>query len=118
MPKSPAARAGLRKGDTLLAVDGQRVRGHVDTRSGGAAGAAAAARCSLVMRRKGGHEHVVKVTRGVVAQNAVLVNDVAKGAVRVIRIVRFSHGVAAPGAPRRARRARSSCSTCAAIPAA
>ena len=47
------------------------------------------------MRRKGGHEHVVKVTRGVVAQQAVLVNDVAKGAVRVIRIVRFSHGVAA-----------------------
>src|SRR5215213_11640305 len=30
VPKSPAARAGLRKGDMLLAVDGKRVRGHLD----------------------------------------------------------------------------------------
>jgi carboxyl-terminal processing protease len=57
---------------------------------------------NLVMRRKGGHAHAVRVTRGVVARPAVLVNDVSKGAVRVIRILRFSHGVAA--AVRRAAR--------------
>ena len=93
IPKSPAATAGLRKGDALLAVDGLKVRGHMDT-------ALAALQkphrgpLELVMRRTGGHAHVVRVTRGVVTQRAVLVNDVAKGAVRVIRIVRFSHGVA------------------------
>jgi carboxyl-terminal processing protease len=101
IPKSPAALAGLRKGDALLAVDGLRVRGHVDT-----ALAALQARhrgpLKLMMRRKGGHAHVVRVRRGVVTQHAVLVNDVSQGAVRVIRIVRFSHGVAA--AVRRAAR--------------
>lgn len=94
VPKSPAERAGLRKGDTLLAVDGKRVRGHLGT----ALAALQAPRrgpLSLIMRRKGGYEHLVKVTRGVIEQKAVLVNDVSKGAVRVIRIVRFSRGVAA-----------------------
>jgi carboxyl-terminal processing protease len=101
VPRSPAARAGLRKGDALLAVDGLRVRGHMDT-----ALAALQARhrgpLKLMMRRKGGHAHVVRVSRGVVTQRAVLVNDISKGAVRVIRIMRFSHGVA--GAVRRAAR--------------
>jgi carboxyl-terminal processing protease len=101
VPKSPAARAGLRKGDTLLAVDGQRVRGHLDTALAALQSPRRGA-LSLVMSRLGGHEHSVNITRAVVAQKSVLVNDVSKGTVRVIRIVRFSHGVA--GQVRRAAR--------------
>ena len=101
VPKSPAARAGLRKGDMLLAVDGRRVSGRLDT----ALAELQAPRrgpLSLIMRRPGGHAHTVKVTRATITQHAVLVNDVSKGAVRIIRITRFSHGVA--GQVRRAAR--------------
>jgi carboxyl-terminal processing protease len=101
VPKSPAARAGLRKGDAVLAVDGTKVRGHI-----GSALAALQARhrgpLNIVMRREGGHARVVKLTRAVVVQPAVLVNDRYKGTVRVIRVLRFSEGVAA--AVRRAAR--------------
>ncbi|MDX6561199.1 MAG: carboxyl-terminal processing protease, partial [Gaiellales bacterium] len=94
VPKSPAARAGLRRGDMLLAVDGRGVRGRLDT----ALAELQAPRrgpLSLVMRRPGGYRHTVRVTRAAITQHAVLVNDVSNGTVRVIRILRFSHGVAA-----------------------
>lgn len=94
MPRSPAARAGLRKGDTLLAVDGLRVRGHIETALA-ALQAPHRGPMNLVMRRRGGKAHVVHVRRGVVAQPAVRARDVEGGAVRVIRITRFSNGVAA-----------------------
>jgi carboxyl-terminal processing protease len=101
VPRSPAARAGLRKGDALIAVDGLRVRGHMDTALA-ALQAPHPGPLELLMRHKGGHNRPVKVNRGLVSQPAVLVNDVSKGTVRVIRILRFSHGVAA--AVRRAAR--------------
>src|SRR6478735_5400661 len=46
----------------------------------------------LMMKRDGGKAHVVAVRRGIVRQPSVIVQD--RGAVRVIRITRFSHGVA------------------------
>jgi carboxyl-terminal processing protease len=101
VPKSPAARAGLRKGDALLAVDGTRVHGHLDTALG-ALQARHLGPLALVTRRGSGRAHVVLVSRGVVPQPAVLVNDLYKGTVRVIHILRFSRGVAA--AVRRAAR--------------
>jgi carboxyl-terminal processing protease len=76
-----------------VAVDGLNVRGHVDT-------ALAALQephrgpLRLVMQRKAGKPHVVAVRRGLVRQPAVIAHDEAKGAVRVIRITRFSQGVA------------------------
>src|SRR4029077_10670387 len=48
---------------------------------------------NLVMQRRGGQAHTVRVRRGVVAQPAVRWHDEANGAVRVIRITRFSDGV-------------------------
>jgi carboxyl-terminal processing protease len=90
---SPAARAGLHRGDLLVAVDGLRVRGHLDTALA-ALQAPHRGAVRLVMKRKGGNYHVVAVHRGIVSQPAVLVHDAAKGAVRVIRITRFSRGVA------------------------
>jgi carboxyl-terminal processing protease len=101
VPKSPAARAGLRTGDALVAVDGERVRGHLDSALA-ALQAPHRGPLHLVLRREGGREHTIRVFRGVVPQPAVLVNDVEKGTVRVIRILRFSRGVAA--AVRRAAR--------------
>jgi carboxyl-terminal processing protease len=91
MPHSPAARAGLHKGDLLLAVDGLHVRGHIDTALA-ALQAQHRGPLRLVMRRGAGKAHVVAVRRGVVRQPAVIAYDV--GAVRVIHITRFSHGVA------------------------
>ena len=93
-----------------VAVDGLRVRGHIDTALA-ALQAPHRGALRLVMKRKAGKAHVVAVRRGVVRQPAVLVHDEAKGAVRVIRITRFSHGVAqdvrASRTPRTRRRARS-----------
>ena len=101
VPRSPAARAGLRSGDTLLSVDGLRVRGHLETALA-ALQAPHRGPMKLIMQRRGGHAHTVRVRRGVVAQPAVRWHDEAKGAVRVIRITRFSDGVGA--AVRRAAR--------------
>ena len=68
------------------------------------------------MKRDGGKAHVVAVRRGIVRQPSVIVQD--RGAVRVIRITRFSHGVA-KDVRRYARATRpSSCWTCEATPAA
>ena len=91
VPRSPAARAGLHKGDLLVAVDGLHVRGHIDTALA-ALQAAHRGPLRLVMKRDGGKAHVVAVRRGIVRQPSVIVQD--KGAVRVIRITRFSEGVA------------------------
>jgi carboxyl-terminal processing protease len=93
VPHSPAARAGLHRGDLLVAVDGLRVRGHIDTALA-ALQAPHRGALRLMMKRKSGKGHVVAVHRGVVRQPAVHVHDEAKGTVRVIRITRFSHGVA------------------------
>ena len=93
VPHSPAAKAGLRKGDRLLAVDGVHVRGHVDTTLA-ALQAPHRGALKLVMRRAGGHQRVVSVHRGIVRLPAVQVRNAGHG-VRVIRITRFSHGVAA-----------------------
>jgi carboxyl-terminal processing protease len=93
VPHSPAAKAGLRKGDRLLAVDGVRVHGHVDTTLA-ALQAPHRGALRLVMKRKAGHERVVRVRRGIVRLPAVLWRNAGHG-VRVIRILRFSHGVAA-----------------------
>jgi carboxyl-terminal processing protease len=101
VPRSPAARAGLHKGDTLLAVDGLRVRGHLETALQ-ALQAPHKGPLRLVLRHRGGRARTVEVSRTRVVQPAVLVNDVSRGQVRVIRILRFSHGVAA--AVRRAAR--------------
>jgi carboxyl-terminal processing protease len=90
---SPASRAGLRSGDLLVAVDGLRVRGHVDTALA-ALQAPHRGPLRLVTKPTAGKSHVISVRRGIVRQPAVTVHDVAKGAVRVIRIARFSHGVA------------------------
>jgi carboxyl-terminal processing protease len=91
MPRSPAARAGLREGDLLVAVDGLRVRGHIDTALA-ALQAPHRGPLRLLMKGTTGHEHVVAVRRAVVRQPAVIASD--HGAVRVIRITRFSRGVA------------------------
>ena len=93
VPHSPAAKAGLRKGDRLLTVDGVGVRGHIDTALA-ALQAPHRGPLKLVMRRKGGHAHVVTVRRGIVRQSAVIVRNISHG-VRVIHITRFSAGVAA-----------------------
>jgi carboxyl-terminal processing protease len=93
VPRSPASRAGLHSGDLLVAVDGLKVRNHIDTALA-ALQAPHRGPLRLVMRHKAGRTHVVSVRRGIVRQPAVLVHDEAKGAVRVIRITRFSHGVA------------------------
>jgi carboxyl-terminal processing protease len=100
VPRSPAARAGLRTGDALLRVDGLRVRGHIETALA-ALQAPHRGPMDLVMRR-GGHARTVYVRRGVVLQPAVSWHDTAGGAVRVIRITRFAVGVGA--AVRRAAR--------------
>ncbi|HET6172033.1 MAG TPA: S41 family peptidase [Gaiellales bacterium] len=92
VPRSPASRAGLHGGDLLVAVDGLRVRGHMDT---ALAALQAPHRGALrLVMRVGSKQRVVAVRRGIVTQPAVVVHDVAKGKVRVIRITRFSHGVA------------------------
>jgi len=93
VPRSPASRAGLHKGDLLVAVDGLKVRGHIDTALA-ALQAPHRGPLRLVMRRKAGKSHVVSVRRGIVRQPAVFVHNEANGAVRVIRITRFSLGVA------------------------
>jgi carboxyl-terminal processing protease len=93
VPHSPAAKAGLRKGDRLIAVDGLRVFGHIETALA-ALQAPHRGPLKLEMRRRGGREHVVTVRRGIVRQSAVLVRNISHG-VRVIRITRFSAGVAA-----------------------
>ena len=93
VPHSPAAKAGLERGDRLLAVDGLRVRGHIETALA-ALQAPHHGPLKLVMRRPGGHERTVTVRRGIVRPSAVLVRNIPHG-VRVIRITRFSHGVAA-----------------------
>jgi carboxyl-terminal processing protease len=93
VPASPAATAGLHRGDLLVAVDGLRVRGHLDTALA-ALQAPHRGALRLLLKRKAGRTHVVAVRRGVVAQPAVHVHNVAKGTVRVIRITRFAHGVA------------------------
>jgi carboxyl-terminal processing protease len=93
VPHSPAAGAGLKKGDQLLSVDGVRVRGHIDTTLA-ALQAPHRGALKLVMRRKGGAKHVVRVRRSIVRLPAVEVRNAGHG-VRVIRITRFSHGVAA-----------------------
>jgi carboxyl-terminal processing protease len=104
IPHSPAARAGLHRGDLLVAVDGLRVRGHIDTTLA-ALQAPHRGPLRLMLTRKAGKAHLVAVHRGIVRQPAVIVHDEAKGAVRVIRITRFSHGVAQE-VRRAARRAR------------
>jgi carboxyl-terminal processing protease len=94
VPFSPASRAGLRSGDLLVAVDGRRVRGHIDTALA-ALQAPHRGPLRLVMKhRAAGKSHVVSVRRGIVHPRAVSVRNMAKGAVRVIRIKRFSRGVA------------------------
>jgi carboxyl-terminal processing protease len=104
VPHSPASRAGLHRGDLLLAVDGLKVRGHIDTALA-ALQAPHRGPLSLVMKRKAGKSHVVSVRRGIVRQPAVTAHDAAKGAVRVISISRFSLGVA-QDVRREARHAR------------
>jgi carboxyl-terminal processing protease len=90
---SPASRAGLHRGDLLVAVDGLKVRGHIDTALA-ALQAPHRGPLRLVMKHKAGKAHVVSVRRGIVRQPAVIVHDEAKGTVRVIRITRFAEGVA------------------------
>jgi carboxyl-terminal processing protease len=92
VPHSPAARAGLKKGDRLLAVDGLRVRGHIDTALA-ALQAPHRGALKLVLRHKGGREHMVRVGRGIVRPPDVLVRNISHG-VRIIRITRFAQGVA------------------------
>ena len=103
--RPPRARA-CAAGDLLLAVDGAagaRAHRHGARR---AAGAAPRARCACCMQRKGRQAARRRGARAASSrQPAVLVHDAAKGAVRVIRITRFSHGVGAGRAPRGARRA-------------
>ena len=65
VPHSPAARAGLHKGDLLVAVDGLHVRGHIDTALA-ALQAPHRGPLRLVMKRDGGKAHVVAVRRGIV----------------------------------------------------
>jgi carboxyl-terminal processing protease len=72
VPHSPASRAGLRKGDRLLSVDGVRVRGHVDT---------------TLAALQAPHRGALKLLPAVQVRNA-------GHGVRVIRITRFSTGVA------------------------
>ena len=62
VPHSPASRAGLHRGDLLLAVDGLKVRGHVDTALA-ALQAPHRGPLRLVMKRKAGKSHVVSVAR-------------------------------------------------------
>jgi carboxyl-terminal processing protease len=101
---SPAAQAKLRPGDVVVAVDGVRVRGRMRAALA-ALQAPHAGPLRLLLRSKGGRQHTVAVRRAVVLQPAVLVSSAAHGAVRIIRITRFSHGVAravrkaATGAP-------------------
>ena len=56
VPRSPAARAGLHKGDMLVAVDGLRVRGHIDTALA-ALQAPHRGPLRLMMQRTGGQAH-------------------------------------------------------------
>ena len=116
VPHSPAARAGLRKGDLLVAVDGLHVRGHLDTALA-ALQAPHRGPLRLVMQRDGGKAHVVAVRRG---DRPPAQRDRAghEGAVRVIRITRFSRRSREGRAGATHATPRSSCSTCAAIPAA
>ncbi len=115
MPRSPAARAGLHEGDLLVAVDGLRVRGHIDTALA-ALQAPHRGPLRLLMKRTTGREHVVAVRR---ARRPAARRDRERSRRRArdphhALLARRRAGRAAASRVRR----RSSCSICAATRAA
>lgn len=91
---SPAERAGLRKGDQLLAADGRPLRHHLDLYNvlvGGGPGEAA-----LLVRREDGREETVRVARSPLRVRSVVAGGPAEEAgLRAGDVVRAIDGVVA-----------------------
>lgn len=90
-PESPAAEAGLRPGDTLVAVDGTALDGVADDAALGLIRGPAGSRVRLTVRRSGeGETFDVEVERRAITTPIVEYRTEADGRVAVIRIALFN----------------------------
>ncbi len=94
MPGAPAARAGLRADDEVVAVDGRAVTGQaldaVTKQVRGPRGTSV----TLQVARAGGAPFDLAITREVIQEEAVTSRTIADGRVGYIRLVDFSPGAA------------------------
>ena len=97
--RSPAARAGLRPGDRIVAVDGASLAGREAESIHSLLGGPEGSRASLTVRGTTGRDRAVRVTRKDVAFPAVHAEMLA-GGVLLLRVSNFTE--AAPGEMREA----------------
>lgn len=92
LPGTPAARAGIRSGDVIRAIDGVPTRGAGLDAALTALQSHESARLRLLIKPKTAPARTVRMRRSRIELASVSVRSVRSGAVRIVRVAQFSSG--------------------------